>query len=148
MNRFIGNCELQDAECILTPVHFQIPKHWGLLSFELSTKTVYFHDGLKVSPPRDIFTVIRNMLGGFKLLSNSASYDDERWNQLKLPLTRINMPAQPITGIGSGSCGVGVILTVRDVLANGSCHPFIDWKFENMDKLRKELMSLILQWRD
>ena len=141
VNRFVGHCALQDAECILTPVHSQTPKHWELLCFELSTKTAYFDDGLKVSPPREISTVIRNMLGGFKVLSNSANFDEEQWNQLNLPLPPINMPAQPNTGVGSGSCGVGIILIVRDVLSNGSCHPLFDWKFENMDKLHKELMQ-------
>lgn len=148
VNRFFGHCKVQDVEFILAPVHFETPKHWGLLCFECSRKTVYFDDGLRISPPRDIFTVIRNMLGGFRALSDNASFDEEQWNQLNLPLPRINMPAQTRTGVGSGSCGVGVILTVRDIICSGNCHPLFLWKFENMDKLRKELMTLILQWRD
>jgi len=148
VNRFFGHCKVQDVECILAPVHFETLKHWGLLCFEYSRRTVYFDDGLRISPPRDISTVIRNMLGGFRALSDDASFDEEQWNQLNLPLPRINMPAQTKTGVGSGSCGVGVILTVRDIISSGNCHPSFLWKFENMDKLQKELMSLILQWRD
>lgn len=64
---------------------------------------MYFDDGLRISPPRDISTVIRSMLGGCRALSDDASFDEEQWNQLNLPLPRINMPAQIKTGVGSGS---------------------------------------------
>ena len=88
------------------------------------------------------------MLGGFRTLSDDATFDEEQWNHLNLPLPHINMPAQTKTGVGSGSCGVGVVLTVKDVISSGNCHPPFLWKFENMDKLQKELMTLILQWRE
>jgi len=105
---------------------------------------VYFDDGLRISPPRDISTVIKNMLSGFRALSDDASFDEEQWTQLNLPLPCINMPAQTKTGVGSASRGVGVILTVRVVISSGNCHPSFLWKFENMDKLQRADDSLNL----
>ena len=57
------------------------------------------------------------------------------------------MPIQTQSGIGPGSCGVGVILAIRDIVASGNCLPSFNWTFGNMANLRKELMALIFQWR-
>ena len=147
---FFANCAVQDAKCILSPFHFATPQHWGLLCFDVAVKTVYFDDGLKLSPPRDTLVVIRNMLRGFELLSHNVIFKEENWNQpkLDLPLPRFNMPQQTTTGEGSASCGIGVILSVRDIIKNGTCLPQFQWKFENMASLRKELMALVLQWKN
>lgn len=148
---FFANCAVQDAKCILSPFHFATPQHWGLLGFDVAVKTVYFDDGLKLSPPRDTLVVIRNMLRGFELLSHNVIFKEENWNQpkLDLPLPRFfNMPQQTTTGEGSASCGIGVILSVRDIIKNGTCLPQFQWKFENMASLRKELMALVLQWKN
>ena len=93
--------------------------------------------------------VVRNMLRGFKALTDSSIYEEERWNNrsITLPLPRINMPVQTTSGIGAGSCGVGVILTVRDMVRCENCLPSFDWSFDQMTHLRKDLMALILQWR-
>ena len=84
------------------------------------------------------------MLGGFKALSHDAIAD--QWN-LSLPLPRINMPVQSQSGIGAGSCGVGVILAIRDIIASRSCLPSFNWTFDDMANLRKQLMALILHWK-
>ena len=126
------------------------PKALGLICFDTTNKTVYFDDGLKITPPSDILTVAKNMLAGFRALSNSENFQEEKWNhpKLDLPLPRINMPLQTTTGEGSGSCGVGVILSVRDIVTSKSCLPSFSWRFEDMSNLRKHLMTLIIKWRN
>lgn len=57
------------------------------------------------------------------------------------------MPVQTTSGIGAGSCGVGVILAIRDIIASRNCLPSFNWTFGDMANLRKELMALILEWR-
>lgn len=135
--------------CILSPIHFDSPKHWGLICFDTTTKTIYFDDGLKVSPPRDTVTVVKNMLGGFEALANTTAFQEENWNlpTPTSPLPRIHMPQQTTSGEGSGSCGIGVILAVRDIIKDETCLPPFTWSFGNMFQLRKELMNLILDWK-
>lgn len=146
---FLPRSQAADALCILTPVYFQRPQHFGLLCFDVCSRTVFFDDGLKISPPSDALRIIENMLCAFKALSNGA-IPEQHWNNscLRLPLPRINMPVQPKSGIGAGSCGVGVMLAIRDIIASGNCCPTFSWRFENMTILRKELMALIVQWRN
>jgi len=146
---FFGHCAVQDATYILSPFHFDSPKHWGLLCFDVANRTVYFDDGLKIYQPRDILVVAKNMLTGFELLSQNVSFQEENTNQTKLdlPLPRFNMPHQTRTGEGSASCGIGVILSVRDIIKSRNCLPSFQWTFKNMASLRKELMALIVQWK-
>lgn len=146
---FFTHCAVQDATCLLVPFHFDSPQHWGLLCFDVASKTVYFDDGLKINPPKEVILVIKNMLRGFELLSQNVSFKEKNWNQpkLDLPLPRLNMPEQTTTGEGSASCGVGVILTVRDIVQSRTCHPTFQWMFKNMASLRKELMALVVQWK-
>lgn len=145
---FIFHCQVADAMCILTALHLESPQHWGLICFDVCTKTVYFDDGLKIRPPSDTLPIIQNMLCTFRAMSDRA-IPEQHWNNscLRLPLPRINMPMQPKSGIGAGSCGVGVILAIRDIIASGNCLPSFNWRFENMANLRNELMALIIQWR-
>ena len=146
---FFGHCAVQDATYILSPFHFDSPQHWGLLCFDVENRTVYFDDGLKIYQPRDILVVVKNMLTGFELLSHNNSFQEENWNQpkLDLPLPCFNMPHQTRTGEGSASCGVGVILSVRDIIKSRNCLLSFQWTFTNMACLRKELMALIVQWK-
>lgn len=146
--KFFSHCPAKDATCILSPVHFENPQHWGLLSLDVATTTIYFDDGLKISPQRDILTVIKNMLKGLRVLSGIDRYHEMNWNnsQLSLPLPRIGMPTQPMSGEGAASCGVGVILAMKDIIECGKCSPTFKWCFI-MSHLRKELMILILQWK-
>lgn len=122
---FFESCQAKDATCILTPVHFESPLHWGLLCFDVTTKTVYFDDGLKIQPPSGTLSVVQNMLGGFKALSHNAIEQEDHWNNscLRLPLPRINMPIQTKSGIGAGRCGVAVILAIREIVASRNCLP-------------------------
>ena len=146
---FFQHCPAENATCILTPVHFESPEHWGLLCFNVQTRTVLFDDGLKICPPSGTLAVVQNMLSGFRALSGNAIQQEDHWNNscLSLPLPRINLPIQTKSGVGAGSCGIGVILAIRDIIAVRSCFHAFNWSFDNMTNLRKELMALILQWR-
>ena len=129
------------------PYHFHIWAIYGPRS-AISFPYLLFGKG-KIFPSRDIVTVVRNMLNGFEVLSNNSTlYKLEKWNngKLSLPFPRIDMPNQTTVGIGAGSCGVGVILSFRDIIRSG-CPPSFQWEFSDMDHLRLELMSLALQWR-
>ena len=149
VKQFFTHCAVEDAKCIMTPVHFDTPQHWGLLCFDTASKTVYFDDGLKLSPPRGTRTVLKNMLGSFELLSNHVGFKEVNWNQHNLdsPLPRFNMPRQTKSGEGAASCGIGIILSVRDIIMNETCLPPLKWMYRNMSKLRKELMTLVVQWK-
>ena len=146
-------CELCCARCKIhfDTILFCYTTALGLLCFDVAAKIVYFDDGLKLSPPGDILVVVKNMLSGFELLFHTVSFQEENWNQpkLDLPLSRFNMPRQSATGEGSASCGIGVILSVRDIIIkSGACLPPFEWKFENMASLRNELMYLVVQWKN
>ena len=119
-----------------------------LVCFDTTTKTVFFDDGLKIIPTRDILTVVKNMLSGFENVSNDSRFKLDKWNngKLSLPFPRIGMPSQTTVGVGAGSCGVAVILSFRDIVRSGF-PPSFQWEFSEMGHFRKELMSLALQWR-
>lgn len=146
---FFGHCAVQDAKYILTPFHFGSLQHWGLMCFEVETKTVYFDDGLKINSPNDALIVIKNMLTGFELIPKKNIFQVENWNhpKLDLPLPRMNMPKQTKTGEGSASCGISVILAARDVIRSRTSMPNFQWLFKNMVSLRKELMAVVAQWK-
>ena len=38
VNTFLGHCAVEDAEYILSPVHFDTPQHWGSLCFDTAAK--------------------------------------------------------------------------------------------------------------
>lgn len=57
------------------------------------------------------------------------------------------MPRQTSIGQGAVSCGIGVILSVRDIIKSQTCPAPFQWVFEEMSSLRKELMTLVLQWK-
>lgn len=150
VSEYFAHCPVEDTTFILTPVHYEVKQHWGMLCFHTTCKTVYFDDGLKVCPAPEIHTVVKNMLGGFKTLSRKLVFEEECWNSPSLasPLPRFDMPHQPKSGEGSGSCGMGVTLSVRDIIASDSAQlPSFKWSFTNMNNLRRELMALILQWK-
>lgn len=134
---FFESCPAEDATCIVTPVHFESPLHWGLLCFDVTTKTVYFDDGLKIQHPSGTLSIVQNMLGGFKALSHNSIEQEDHWNNscLRLPLPQINMPIQTQSGVGAGSCGVGVILVIRDIVASGNCLPSFNRTFGGIANL-------------
>ena len=68
---FFGHCAVNSAKYILSPLHFDTPQHWGVLCFDTANQTVYFDHGLKLFPPRNTIVIVKNMLSGFKWLSNN-----------------------------------------------------------------------------
>lgn len=148
VSSYFESCPVDRARIIFFPVHFPRHKHWGLVCFDTTTSTVFFDDGQKIFPTRDILTVVRNMLSAFETVSNNSRFKFDKWNngKLSLPFPRIGMPNQTTVGVGAGSCGVAVILSFRDIIRSG-CPPSFQWEFSDMGHLRKELMSLSLQWR-
>ena len=147
VNSPFSQCQVADVLCILTLVHFERPQHWGLLYFDVCSRTVFFDDGLKIRPQSDTLCIVQNMLCIFKTMSDGA-IPEQHWNKscLRLPLPRINMPVQVQSGINAGSCGVGVMLAIEDIIPSGNCCPTFSWRFENMVNLHKELMALIVQF--
>lgn len=147
---YFSHCPADAVDIILTPIHIPSRRHWGVLCFDAVSRTAYFDDGLKIVPPQSTVPVVKNMLNGFSALSNDSRFKVEQWNhpRLCLPLPRINMPQQTTTGVGAGSCGIGVILSVRDIIRSGKCLPPFQWEFKDMGILRKQLMSQILEWRN
>ena len=147
---YFSHCSVDAANIILTPIHIPAKQHWGLLCFDAVSRTIYFDDGLKIIPPQSTIPLVKNMLNGFRVLSNDSRFKWEQWNcpRLCLALPRISMPQQTTTGVGAGSCGIGVILSVRDILRSGTCLPSFKWEFRDMTFLRKQLMSQILEWRN
>ena len=119
------------------------PQHWGLLCFDVGKKSIYFDDGLKISLPHDALCAIQNVLSSFRVLSGNVSEHEDHWTNtcLSLPMPRLNMRIQPRSGIGAGSCGVGVILAIRDIIESQNCLPSFKWTFGNVANLRKELMA-------
>lgn len=117
VSSYFESCPVDRARIIFFPVHFPRHKHWGLVCFDTTTNTVFFDDGQKIFPTRDILTVVRNMLSGFETVSNNSRFQLDKWNngKLSLPFPRIGMPNQTTVGVGAGSCGVAVILSFRDI---------------------------------
>lgn len=121
---YFSHCSVDAVNIILTPIHIPSRQHWGVLCFDAVSRIAYFDDGLKIVPPQSTVPVVKNMLNGFSVLSNDSRFKVEQWNhpRLCLPLPCINMPQQT-TGVGAGSCGTGVILSVRDIIRSGKCLP-------------------------
>lgn len=144
---FFGHRAVADANCILSLFYFDAPQHWGVQCLDVVAKTVYFDDGLKLSLPRDTLSVIKNMLSGFEFLSHNGSFQEENWNQpkLDLPLPRINMPQKTMIGEGAARCGIGLILSARNIINSGTSLPPFQWIIKNMASLRKDLMALGVQ---
>ena len=79
---YFYECPVDRAKIILAPIHFE--NNWGLVCFDIASKTVSFDDGLKIFPPRDILSVLKNMLSGLEILSNNSNFKLEKWNRGKL----------------------------------------------------------------
>ena len=126
---------------ILLPVNMS-DMHWGLMVLDVHSKEVFFDDGLKWNFPRISYVhrIIREVHSEFPDCDNFSS---KQWRSLET-FKRFGMPRQPSNGqiVGSGSCGVGVILSARDFLMSDQpVRP--SWTFDKMTLLRKEIMKLL-----
>ena len=126
---------------ILLPVNMS-DMHWGLMVLDVHSKEAFFDDGLKWNFPRISYVhrIVREVHSEFPDCDNFSS---KQWRSLET-FKRFGMPRQPSNGqiVGSGSCGVGVILSVRDFLMSDQpVRP--SWTFDKMTLLRKEIMKLL-----
>ena len=133
---------------IVVPVY--MVNHWGLVYTDLTNQQLYFDDGLASLVPRMTLPCLKEALDFLlELHPYHLSLQTKFWHSCK-GLIRFGMPSQvPIDRkiIGSGSCGIGVIMASRDFIRNGpACVNNIPWRYCNMDQHRKELMLQILKW--
>ena len=73
---FFDDCPAEHATCILMPVYFDSPLHWGLLCVDTRSKMVYSDDGLKIDPPN-----------GTCLLFKTCWVDSRPCPTMPLPIT-------------------------------------------------------------
>lgn len=130
----LSNCT-DATRWLLTPNH--LTNHWGLLCLDFVTKEAYFDEGLNMDPPHKTVEVAHSII-------QCVMDTTQRWDipQLK----RFGMPEQPTSGIGSGSCGVSVVLAVRHFLASSfNNFPVFLWDFCEMTYHRQQLMWQLLK---
>jgi len=118
--------------------------HWGLMVVDVKNKEVYFDDGLgwSFSKTSHAHLIVRELHFKFPECVN-FSLDD--WRNVKT-FKRFGMPRQPTDGqvIGSGSCGVGVILSVLDFMTSVEPQRVSpSWSFNEMTVHRKDIMKLL-----
>ena len=126
---------------ILLPVNMS-DMHWGLMVLDVHSKEAFFYDGLKWNFPRISYVhqIIREVHSEFPDCDN---FSTKQWHSLET-FKRFGMPRQPSNGqiVGSGSCGVEVILSARDFLMSDQpVRP--SWTSDEMTLLRKEIMKLL-----
>ena len=128
---------------VLVPVNMD-NVHWGLMVLDVKNKEAYFDDGLGYSFSKTsyVFLIMSELQSKFPDCDD-FSLDD--WRNVKT-FKRFGMPRQPTDGqlIGSGSCGVGVILAALDFMT--SSQPQVvsrSWNFSEMTAHRKDIMKLL-----
>ena len=134
---------IAEIHWVVTPMHVS-RAHWGLLCPNLKSHQIYYDDGLHWNPPRNVLVIVAKILQALHELSGQqGQFDKSQWD-LSLPLQRFGMPSQPR---GSGSCGMGVILSVQSILDGPAMTlPAFLWKFKDMRKHRLLLMNDIVNW--
>lgn len=133
---------------IIIPLH--MPSHWGIIYINLQDEKLFFDDGMKYSIPNHILTALKHILEVLHELYPHCTSLSSGWWRHKKSLGRLGMPSQLAddakrNGQGSGSCGLGVILTARDLMINGNQGAF-SWTYAESRRLRKHLMLQILEW--
>ena len=133
---------------ILVPVH--MPNHWGLVVVDLASMNIYFDDGLTSVVPPTVLPAIRELLDMLATMHPShPTLQTQFWQDCN-NFNRFGMPSQaPVDSrmIGTGSCGIGVIMAAKDFLEKGSsCIGKFQWRYCDMDLHRKDLMLQILNW--
>ena len=135
---------------ILVPVY--MPNHWGLVYIDLLNTTLYFDDGLKLTVPSSVLSVIKQLLDLLLEMFPSNSALQSKFWKCSTGFQRFGMPSQAAVDsrmIGVGSCGIGVIMAARDIILSGpSCVNNFQWRYGEMDVHRNSLMLQILKWRN
>ena len=146
----LGTSRENEFDLILLPLHMN-ETHWGLIVIDLLGRRLLFDDGFKLQPASSVLPTIKYILDVFQQLMLSAPcFNNSFWSSINA-LERFGMPSQHncgLTGQGTGSCGVGVILAARDFIfkgVNGTVTQFV-WQYTEMRHLRKKLMIQIIKW--
>lgn len=146
----LGTSRENEFDLILLPLHMN-ETHWGLIVIDLLGRRLLFDDGFKLQPASSVLPTIKYILDVFQQLMLSAPcFNNSFWSSINA-LERFGMPSQHncgLTGQGTGSCGVGVILAARDFIfkgVNGTVNQFV-WQYTEMRHLRKKLMIQIIKW--
>lgn len=128
---------------VLVPVNMN-NVHWGLMVIDIKNKEAYFDDGLgwSFSKTAYVFLIISELHFKFP---DCDDFSLDNWRHVKT-LKRFGMPRQPTDGqvIGSGSCGVGVILAALDFMSSVQSQLVKwPWSFSEMTVHRKDIMKLL-----
>lgn len=76
-----------------------------------------------------------------EISNNSADFDVSMWDSNK-PIKYFGMPDQPKN---SGSCGMGVILSVKSIMDDSERKvPRFDWAFADMQRHRALLLKQLV----
>ena len=139
-----------EFDLLLLPLHMN-GSHWGLVVIDLLGRQLLFDDGYKLKPATSVLSTIKRILDVFhQLLPSSLCLSNFFWTSANA-FERFGMPSQHdcgVSGEGTGSCGVGVILAARDFIfkgVDGTISQF-EWQYTEMRHLRKKLMIQILKW--
>lgn len=129
-----------------------MPNHWGLIFVDLANRELYFDDGPMSTPPILALDSVKQSLELLLELNPSHTTLQTRFWQNGGAFQRFGMPSQvPVNSkmIGVESCGIGVIMTARDIISFGplAVHNF-QWQYCEMDLHRKKLMLQILKWSE
>ncbi|XP_028517648.1 uncharacterized protein LOC114575975 [Exaiptasia diaphana] len=100
-------------QILLLPLHMQ-HAHWGLIVIDFQRQQVLFDDGFHLDPGHLVMKNVKKIMQYVgEIFSNIPSFDDVN------SFHHFGMPSQPSSPAeGSGSCGVGVILSARDIRNN------------------------------
>lgn len=128
---------------VLIPVNMG-DVHWGLMVIDVKNKEAYFDDGLgwSFSKPSYLHMIINELHFKFP---DCDDFSLNVWQNVKT-FKRFGMPRQPTDGqvVGSGSCGVGVILSALDFMNHVKPHRASrSWSFNEMTVHRKDIMKLL-----
>lgn len=125
-----------------------MPNHWGLVFIDLLNSALYFDDGLKRIVPFSLLSTSKQLLDLLEMFATNVALQTKFWECVS-GFQHFGMPSQEVVDsrmIGMGSCGVGVIVAARDLIARGpsSVNNF-QWHYCEMHIHRRMLQ--ILKWR-
>ena len=122
-----------ELKLILMPLHMPDKDHWGLVCVGLPMMTVWYDDGLKLSPPGDLCNSLVKLRSN--MFPSVDNFDCTVSNHLSTQQYRhMCMPQQRLDGktAGGESCGMGVILLAHDIILEERVPPSqIMWTLKN-----------------